>query len=132
MNATPNRDIFMRRVLWAGAAFNLGGALLFAFPSGPLGQLIGLPAPVPGIYCALLAFLVLLFGFSYLWLARQPIIHRPFLAFSAYGKFGVFCIVVAFWIAGKAPGRGVLAATGDLLFAAVFAWWLRATSNRPE
>ena len=55
-----NGDRFMRGVLGVSAVFNVGGALLFAFPATFLGQLAGLPAPVPRLYCAVVAFFVLL------------------------------------------------------------------------
>ena len=70
-------DPLIRRALWVSAIFNASGAVAFAFPAGPLGQLAGLPADVPGIYRALLAMFVLLFGGMYAWLAVQPAVHRP-------------------------------------------------------
>jgi hypothetical protein len=44
--------------------------------------------------------------------------------FSAIGKAGFFALMFIFWLLGEAPGRGVLAATGDLVLAGIFAWWL--------
>jgi hypothetical protein len=119
-----NRDKLLRSTLLVSVAYNLGAALLFAFPTSPISQLAGLPVPVPPIYGALLAFFVALFGGSYAWLARQTIIHRPLVALAAIGKAGVFVIIALFWFFGEAPGRGVLAATGDLILAGIFAWWL--------
>jgi hypothetical protein len=117
------RTQLMRRALWASAVYNLGGALLFAFPDS-LGRLAGFPAPVPRFYTALLAFFVALFAGAYAWLARQPQIDRPLVALAALGKAGVFAIILAAWALGDVPGIGVLAASGDLVFAAIFAWWL--------
>jgi hypothetical protein len=122
-----NNDRVIRCVLWATVVFNVGGALLFAFPASVLGQLAGLPAPVPGIYATLLAFFVLLFAGAYAWLALQTHIDRPMIAFAAIGKAGAFAIIFSFWVLGKAPGRGVLAATGDLIFAGLFVYWLLNT-----
>ena len=119
----------MRRVLWASAFFNLGGALLFFFPAS-LGRFAGLPAPVPTAYSALLAFFIVLFGGTYAWLAMQPRFDRPLVAFSAIGKAGAFAVVVACWIAGAVEGLAVLAITGDLVFAAIFAWWLLGSAAR--
>jgi hypothetical protein len=53
-----NKDNLMRRALWISVVYNLGGALLFAFPSSLLVLLAGLPPTVPPIYCALLALFV--------------------------------------------------------------------------
>jgi hypothetical protein len=113
----------MRRALWASVVYNFGGALLFGFP-GSLGHLAGLPAPVPRVYTALLAFFVALFGGAYAWLACQPRIDRPLVAVAALGKAGVFAIILASWLLGDVPGLGVLAASGDVVFAAIFARWL--------
>jgi len=102
---------------------NTGAALLFAFPD-TLGQIAGLPAPVPHIYTSLLAVFVMLFGIAYAWLARQPIIDRALVGFSALGKMAVFTVILLFWILGDLPGRSALAAIGDLIFAVIFARWL--------
>jgi hypothetical protein len=124
-------DKFIRGVLWASAVFNLAGALLFAFPESTLSQLAGLPVPVPTFYAALLAEFIILFGASYAWLAFQPTINRPLLAFGAIGKTGAFLLVVVLWLLGQAPARGVLAITGDLIFACLFFGWLLRTRSEP-
>jgi hypothetical protein len=124
-----NRDTFIRRVLWASVVFNLIGALTFAFPASALGQLAGLPVPVPAIYGDMLALFVVLFGGSYAWLARQKNINRPLLAFGAIGKTCAFLLVFTFWMFGEAPARGVLTITGDLVFAGLFFWWLFGKQN---
>lgn len=119
-----NRDDVIRRALWTTVPFNFGAACLFAFPSSFLGQLAGLPPSVPILYRVVVAFFVALFGATYAWLALQPRIDRPLVAFSALGKSGVFAVILALWLLGLAPARGVLIASGDLIFAVIFAWWL--------
>jgi hypothetical protein len=114
-------------VLWATAVFNLGGGLLFVFPESAVGQLAGMPLPAPRPYTILLAFFVLLFGGAYAWLALQKTIDRPLVAFAAIGKAGAFTIFFAFWLLGDLPVRSVLAATGDLIFAGLFLYWLRGS-----
>jgi hypothetical protein len=124
-----DRTHLMRCALWGSVVYNIGGALLFGFP-GSLGHLAGLPAPVPPVYTALLAFFVALFGGAYAWLARQPTIDRPLIALAALGKAGVFAIILVFWLLGDVPGIGVLSASGDVAFAAIFAWWLRGSARQ--
>jgi hypothetical protein len=109
---------------------NTGAALLFAFPDS-LGRFAGFPTPVPHTYTTLLALFVMLFGVAYGWLASQPIIDRPLVAFSALGKTAVFTVIFLFWILGDLPGRSALAAIGDLIFAAIFTWWLFHSRPRP-
>jgi hypothetical protein len=123
-------DERMRRVLWTSVFFNFGGALLFAFPDS-LGRLAGMPAPAPRVYTAFIAVMVTLFGATYGWLARQPEIDRPLVAFSALGKTGFFAVVSACWLLGEVPARAVAGAAGDLVFAALFAWWLLGSAAAP-
>jgi hypothetical protein len=119
------RDAFFRKVLWATVFYNVAAAMAFAFPAS-VGQLAGLPLPVAPIYRAILAFFVLLFAAAYAWLALTPSIDRPMVAMAAAGKAGVFVIAVVLWTLGEGPALFIPGATGDLIFAAIFAWWLRA------
>jgi len=63
----------------------------------------------PPIYCALLALFVVLFAGAYAWLALQPNINRPLVAFAAIGKAGAFAVVFVFsaWhrVAASYPPR---------------------------
>ena len=117
------KDVLLRRALWTTAVFNLIAATLVAFPDSA-GRIVDLPLPVPRLYTTLLCSFIVLFGGVYAWLARRPVIDRPLVTVAAVGKFAVFFIVAAFWLAGNAPPVLVLLASGDLAFAAVFAWWL--------
>ncbi|MBM4267219.1 MAG: hypothetical protein FJ144_11535 [Deltaproteobacteria bacterium] len=119
-----NPELVLRRALGLSVVFNVMGALLFAFPDSLPGRLAGLPPDVPGLYRGLVALFVLLFAGSYLWLARSANLDRAFVTFAAIGKTSAFLLILAFWLFGEAPLRGVLAMSGDLAFAAVFAWCL--------
>lgn len=122
-----NKNKVIRYALWISVAFNLFGALLFAFPASPLGQFAGLPVPVPALYNVMLAYFVVLFAGLYLWLALQPQINRPMVAFAAIGKACAFLVMVILWLLGEVQGRSVIFASGDLIFACIFAWWLLKT-----
>lgn len=119
-----NRAGALRRALYAAGVFNLGGAALFAFPAFGLGPLAGLPAEVPVAYRVFTALFVLLFGGAYLYLASQPGIQKPFVAFGAIGKTTAFVAAVALWFSHQMSTFGVLLLAGDLGFAAFFAWCL--------
>ena len=129
------RDRLIRPALAVSAIYNLGAALLFAFPSSAPGRLAGLPTGAPELYRMMMAFFVVLFAGAYAWLARQREIDRPLVAFAAIGKTGAFGIILALWLAGFSPGRGVIAAAGDPILArdlCVVALRRAATcSNRP-
>ena len=121
----------MRRALNASVFFNIGGALLFAFPES-IGQLAGLPVPVPRVYGLTIAMLVALFAATYGWLARQPQIDRPLVAMLAIGKAGFFFVVSCCWLAGDLSALALGGAFGDLVFAIIFTRWLLASAAQPE
>ncbi len=103
---------------------NLVAGVVFAFPSSPLGQLVGLPLVVAPLYRATVALFVLTFGGAYAWLARQPQIDRPMVALAAIGKLGFFTVTFLLWLFAAVPAQVTLLASGDLLFAALFLRWL--------
>jgi len=123
VDARMKHDRFIRRVLWVSVAFNILGTLAFLFPA-TVGQLSGFPVPVPRLYGWILASMVLMFGGAYAWLALQPAINRPLLVLGAISKAAVFCVFLTCWLLGDIPLLGVVGASGDLVLAALFAWWL--------
>ncbi|MGH7820566.1 MAG: hypothetical protein ACREQ9_12395 [Candidatus Binatia bacterium] len=131
MQQANGRDDLMRYALQATAFFNVGGALVFAFPDS-LGRLVGFPGGVPRVYSATIVIFVLLFAGAYAWLARQPRIDRPLVAMAAIGKASLVAAMVGFWLLGDVPARTVVAVSGDLVFVIVFCWWLLADGARAE
>ena len=98
----------LRATLWTSVALNWGGAALLALPASLVGQLVGLPGSVPRLYSTLCALFVALFGGAYAWLARQPHIDRPLIAFAAITKAAVFSVFFILWLAGDLPGRSLM------------------------
>ena len=119
-----NKDKVMRAALWGSVPYNLGAAIVSAFPASALAQLEGFPVPGHPIYGVLLAVFALLFGAAYAWLAMQPVIARPLVFLAAVGKLSVFLVVVVFWLSGAVSWSLVLASSGDFLFGVTFCWWL--------
>ncbi len=123
-----SKKIPMRGALLVAALFNFGAALLFALPT-TLGQLVALPS-APPIYTTLVALFVALFGASYAWLALVRI-DRTLLALGAIGKMSAASAFFMLWRTGDASLLLMLGGLGDLAFAAIFFWWLRATAPSP-
>jgi hypothetical protein len=123
--ATP----LFRRLLWVAAVFNVFAACLLGFPGSALGQWTGLPAEVPLMYRLIVAVFVLLFAGSYAWLGSQGEPNRPMVALSAIGKVSVVVAMIALWLGGEASLTSLAAASGDLVFAAVFVWWLSVSKR---
>ncbi|MBB3228874.1 hypothetical protein FHW69_003519 [Luteibacter sp. Sphag1AF] len=119
-----NRDQWLRRFLWASAAFNMGGVGLFAFSGSALSQMFDLPAEVPPLYRALTVLFMLLFGGAYAWAAAAPRIERPLVVFGAIGKLAAFAVVAGLWATSAITTRTLGMVSGDLVFAALFFWAL--------
>jgi len=113
----------LRVTLGLAAALNLLGTVVFG--SAALGRpLMPLTPAPPPFYAAQIALTIALFGGVYAWLAGQRVINRPLLLVGALGKLGFFLLFVAFWLAGDIGQAQVRQATPDLLFGAVFLWYL--------
>jgi hypothetical protein len=121
-----------RRLLWAAALFNVLAAVILGFPASPLGQMAGLPAEVPLAYRAIVAAFVLLFAGCYAWLGTQTEPDRPMVALGAIGKALVVVVVIGLWLAAEASLTSLAIVSGDLVFAALFIWWLNGSSRPVE
>lgn len=115
----------IRKSVWASVPFNCLGATAFAFPQSLPGRLLQVP-DAPAIQSFLLGFIILVFGLMYLWIAVQPEINRPLLAFGAIGKVGVFLIGAVLCVLGKAPLMLALGLVGDLAFGSLWLAWIRS------
>ena len=79
---------------------------------------------------ALCAVLVALFGLAYAWLAAQRRMDQALLGLAASGKAAVFVLFAVLWTRGAVSEVVLLAAVGDLGFAALWAWWLLRGARR--
>ncbi len=127
MQRETTNENWIRLVLWLAAFFNLVAALLFLFPDSLPGRLAGVPTPVPSIYSGLTAWLILIFGGAYAWMARGPLV-RPLLVLATIGKTGAFVVALAVALRGDIPPRLAALISGDLFLACGFAVWLRRSS----
>ena len=121
---TPGLPPLLRLALLASGPVNLLGAALFAPPFVGLRAHYGLPE-APAFYQWTLSLWVLAFGVAYLHAGWRDRADRSLLALGAFGKT-VFVVLVAVMAArGEVPATTALAATADLLLAAVFClgWW---------
>lgn len=114
----------MRKTLWVSVVLNGIGAALFAFPTSSFGALLGLPDPAARLYNTLCALFVALFGSAYVWLARQPQINRPLIAFAALTKASVFGVFLIFWLRDVVTTLGLVFVFPHLVVASLFARWL--------
>jgi len=116
----------------AAATFNLtvGLALLLLRPW--LSPLLRLD-PISGtnlILFYLAVGLIIMFGYSYALVARDPVRYRPYVSLGAIGKLIGAASVLIPWLAGAVSWRLAPLASGDLTFAVMFLVYLR--QERPR
>lgn len=115
----------IRQTLRLSLVFNLGAACLLLSPDSALAQLAGFTASASPMHAWLSALMVAALGVAYGWLAQQPVIDRPLLAFGALVKGSAFLMFVALWLFAGLSGRSVLFATLDIVLASIWLSWLR-------
>ena len=119
MSAAKTRALF-----YSAAVFNwLAAAILFA-PFG-IAQALGLePAPINSPYEHIALMAIVLFGIGYWWAGNDPLLNRPLIRLGMIGKLLVVALV---WLAvagGQANWRLGALASGDLVYAILFARYL--------
>lgn len=114
---------WMRGTLFATAIYNVFGVLLF-IPLLTFGRrLIGIPDAHP-FYLWLVTIWIGSFGILYLWLGITARSERAFLIIAAIGKFAFFGLMLSYWLAGDFLVAAPLVASGDLICALLFTYWL--------
>jgi len=117
---------WMRWTLLVTAVYNAFGASIFIPFISLSRRLIGIPDAHP-FYLWLATIWIGSFGALYVWVAVTARSERAFLIIAAIGKFGLFCLMLIFWLKGDFPIGAPLVATGDLISALIFSWWLWKT-----
>ena len=111
------------------AIFNwlVGGLLLFAYPL--VSRMLGIEGP-PDVFFHIVAGIVVLFGFAYWLIWRDPVRFRLFVHFGAIAKLVFVLAIYAHWAMGSASGMLALLVSADLVFAFLFFGYLRRTRLR--
>lgn len=104
--------------------FAVGIPLLLAYPAAA--PLLGMP-PSPGVFFHVCIGIVLLFGWVYWRIARDPVQYRPYVMLGVLGKMVFVVAIYGHWLAGDASTAMAALVTGDLIFAALFVRYLRSS-----
>ena len=116
MNAKP--------LFTVAAIFNVvvGLAMLLAYER--LAPWLGFP-PRPTVWIHIVAFAVLIFGYVYWCVARDPARYREYVVLGIVGKLAFVVVIYAHFLAGDATAALAVLVTADLVFAGLFAAYLR-------
>src|SRR5512140_3427142 len=111
---------YAARVFWAAALFNtLIGAIGLVAPS-VTARLMGIEPPHNPIFAILASWLILVLGFGYVLVARNPAGNRDLMLLGAVGKLFVLPIMLAAWLRGWAGAAALPPGAGDFVFALLF------------
>jgi len=115
-----------RRLFTVAAIFNLlvGLPMLVAYPV--VAKMLALQGP-PTVWFDIVACVVVLFGYVYWKVARDPVQFRPYVLLGILAKLLFVIAVYGHWLAGDISSRVAALVTVDLVFALAFAAYLRSS-----
>jgi len=121
--ATPSARV----LLYVAAAFNVVAAALVVALARKMPQVLGIEPPQAGqlLYVDLSALLIAGFGAGYALAGRDLARFWPFVALGAACKCGVAVLALVYFLADQAGPIAMSLASGDALFAVLFARLLR-------
>lgn len=115
-------QVSLGRIYAAAFVWNLfWGAPLLLVPNLAMTNL-GLPKPVPGaggLFTRAGGLAIVLYGWIYLTIGRNPLVYRPFLLISVTAKLA-FLLVTVMYIQYRELLAMLITAVGDLVFGALF------------
>lgn len=117
-----------RPLFTVAAVFNVvvGATMLLAYPLvAPLFQIEGPPT----VWYHICIAAILVFGYAYWRIARDPVRFRPYVVLGAIAKLGFVVAIYGHWLAGDTSARLAILVTADLVFAVLF---LRFLASNPE
>lgn len=117
-----------RALFGVAAIFNVvvGVAMLLAY--GALAPWLGLP-PQPTVWVHLVALIVLVFGYAYWRVARDPRRFREYIVLGMVAKLGFVAVIYGHFLVGDATTMLAALVTADLVFAGLFAAHLKRTPS---
>lgn len=123
MNTVEGRTLFA-----VAAVYNLLAALPLLVAGETVGRLIGMePLPTPTLFVQISLITVLLFGWAYWQVSRDPAYYRPYITLGIIGKLIFVAVIFAHWAMGNTNGALPTLAAGDIVFAALFWRYLKRT-----
>jgi len=115
-----------RPLFTIAAIFNavVGLAMLLAYDL--LLPWLGFP-PRPTVWIHIIALIVLVFGYAYWRIARDPSRFREYVVLGIAGKLAFVVAIYGHFLAGDATAALATLVTADLIFSGLFAAYLART-----
>jgi hypothetical protein len=123
----PELFVNARPLFTVAAIFNalVGLSMLAAYE--PLAPWLGFP-PKPTVWIHIVALIVLVFGYAYWRIAKDPVRFREYIVLGIVGKLAFVIAIYGHYLAGDATAASAMLVSGDLVFAGLFGAYLARTS----
>jgi hypothetical protein len=115
-----------RLLFTVAAIFNAVVGLGMLLTYGLLAPRLGFP-PQPTVWMHIVALIVLVFGYAYWRIAKDPVRFREYVVLGIVGKLAFVIAIYGHFLAGDATAALAVLVTGDLIFAGLFAAYLGRT-----
>lgn len=112
------------------AFFNWSVGVPFFFFAPQIARVIGMrPIPSDTLFVQISAAAIILFGWAYWMIGRDPVTYRPYILLGMIGKITFVALIYANWAAGTTNWPLPAIALGDLVFTGLF-WRYYRSSER--
>ena len=117
-----------RPLFYAAACFNWLAGIPLLVATAQFARLLGLELnATASLFIHITAAVIIVFGGVYALIARDPVRYRVYIPLGIVLKICLVAIVYGWWYSGGIPWPLPALAAGDILFAALFWRYLRAT-----
>lgn len=121
-------DTYTRTLFFSAACFNVLAGLPFLVAMRPMAELMGLQiTPTSTLFIQITMGLVVIFGWAYWMIGRDPVRYRPYIVLGVILKILVVSVIYSHWLAGNIPWPLPVLASGDIVYALLFWRYLSST-----
>lgn len=119
---------YSRTLFGSAAGFNVLAGLPLLVAMQPVAALMGLQVtPTSTLFIQITMALVVMFGWAYWMISRDPVRYRPYIVLGILLKVLVVAVIYGHWLAGNIPWPLPVLASGDIVFALLFWRYLSST-----
>ena len=115
-----------RSLFTVAAIFNVVVSLGILLEYDLVAPWLGFPQP-PAVWIHIIALVVLVFGYAYWRIAWDPARFREYVMLGILGKLGFVVAIYGHFVLGSATTALAILVSADLLFALLFAAYLKQT-----
>ncbi|MFJ2690506.1 hypothetical protein [Pseudomonas sp. NPDC087336] len=119
-----------RTLFSTAAGFNILAGLPLLVATQPVARLMGLQTtPTAALFIQISMIVVLVFGWAYWMISRDPVRYRPFIVLGIILKILVVAVIGSHWLVGNVAWPLPTLVASDIVFALLFWRYLSSTRS---